>query len=791
MKISLSWLREWVPDAPDAQELAERLTLAGLEVDSVTTIGEGMDSFFVAEVLAVEPHPNADRLRVCQVSVADGQPLQIVCGAPNARAGMRSILATTGAVMPNGMKIRRSKLRGVESQGMLCSASELGLGDDHDGIVDLPADAPVGSDAAEYLNLPDVVIDIDITPNRGDCFSVLGVAREVAAFSGYRLAEPALAEPIPASSATMAVELQESDACTRFASRLVEGVDPSAETPRWMAERLQRAGLRSINPVVDVTNYVMLELGQPLHAYDADKISGSLVVRRATPGEPLVLLDEKAVELTDDIVVVADQSGALGMAGVMGGLSTMVTDATTRVLFEAAFWTPEWIAGRARRFGLHTDAATRFERGVDPAGQARAVQRATELLLSIAGGTTGPLQDEVHASHTTSRAPIELPWQRIEQLLGIAIDNDVVVGLLDRLGLDSEARSDGVLVTPPTYRFDLAIAEDLVEEVARVYGYDEIPAATALLEAPLKVASESATPLDRLRDLLVARGFYEVLTYSFVNPELALLCDGQSTELALSNPISADLAVMRRSLLPGLLTAAAANRARQHERLRLFEIGTCFEAGTDSAVETVRVGGFMSGRRSLEGWTEAAEVVDFFDIKSVVNALVGRRAGELEWTTSAHPAFHPGQSADVQLGGHSVGRVGRLHPRVANKLDLDHGSYFFELAAALVSKVPLPESTPVSRYPSVRRDIAILVGEDVAAATVMAIIRRAIPARLRHVVLFDVYRGKGVEPGLKSLAFGLILQETSRTLIDEEADSAVRAATDALSDQLGATLRDK
>ncbi|MEM8982284.1 MAG: phenylalanine--tRNA ligase subunit beta [Pseudomonadota bacterium] len=791
MKISLGWLREWVPDAPDVGVLAERLTLAGLEVDSVTTLGEGMEGFFVAEVLAVEPHPNADRLRVCQVSVADGQPLQIVCGAPNARAGMRSILATSGAVMPNGMKIRRSKLRGVESQGMLCSASELGLGDDHDGIIDLPADAPVGSAAPAYLNLPDAVIDIDITPNRGDCFSVLGVAREVAAFSGYRLAEPTLTEPLAGSDAVVSVELRETAACTRFASRLIDGTDPNAETPRWMAERLQRAGLRCIHPVVDVTNYVMLELGQPLHAYDADKIDGSLVVRRAENGESLVLLDEKEVELTDDVIVVADQTRALGMAGVMGGLSSMVTGATTRVLFEAAFWTPAWIAGRARRFGLHTDAATRFERGVDPAGQARAVQRATELLLSIAGGNAGPLHDEVDASHAAHRAPIALPWQRIEQMLGVAIDNETVIGLLDRLGLDTEPGVDSALVTPPSFRFDLDIAEDLVEEVARVYGYDEIPVATASLEAPLQAGSESKTPLDRLRDVLVARGLYEVLTYSFVNPELAELCDGEAAELALSNPISADLAVMRRSLLPGLLSAAATNRARQHERLRLFEVGTCFAAAADGPIEQTRIGGFISGPRALEGWAESAESVDFFDIKSIVNVLLGRRAADVEWTRSSHPALHPGQSADVVFAAKTVGRVGRIHPRVADQLDLDTGSYYFELAADVVSDSPLPESAPVSRYPSVRRDIAVLVREEVAAGAVVRTIQRAIPALLRQVVLFDVYRGKGVEPGLKSLAFGLILQETSRTLIDEEADSAVRAATDALREELGATLRDK
>ena len=791
MKFSLSWLRDWVPFAPDADELAERLTLAGLEVDDVTEIGQSLGGFVVAEVLAVEPHPNADRLRVCQVSVADGQPLQIVCGAPNARAGMHSILATTDAVMPDGTKIRRSKLRGIESQGMLCSASELGLGDDHDGIIDLPTDAPVGTPAATYLNLPDAIIDIDITPNRGDCFSLLGVAREVAAFSGQRLADPAVAEVPAGSERSQGVQLAAPETCTRFASRVVENTDPAATTPRWMAERLERAGLRTIHPVVDITNYVMLELGQPLHAYDLDKITGSLIVRRAAAGEPCVLLDEKALELDDDVVVVADEAGVLGLAGIMGGLSSSVTAATTNVLFEAAFWTPSWIAGRARRYGLHTDASLRFERGVDPAGQARAVQRATELLVEIAGGEAGPLADTVHESHVAARAPIDVPWRTIARLLGVSIAPDDVVNMLERLGMDCEADDAAVRVTPPSYRFDIAIAEDIVEEIARIYGYDEIPAATATLPVPLHADSEQSTPLARLSDLMVVRGYQEVVTYSFVSPDLQTLCDGEAEELTLANPISHELSVMRRSLLPGLVTSAAANVARQHDRLRLFEAGTCFGRDGDAIAETQRIGGFAAGPRDVEAWSGSKEPVDFYDVKADIEALVGSRAGELQYTPAGHPALHPGQSASIALAGTVVGVVGRLHPRLAGARDLSRNSFYFELDVDALRQADLPEYQTVSRFPQVRRDIAVLVREEVTAAELHSVIRQAIPDLLQDVVLFDVYRGKGVEAGLKSIALGLILQETSRTLIDEEADAAVRSATDALRALLGATLRDK
>ncbi|MEO1037340.1 MAG: phenylalanine--tRNA ligase subunit beta [Pseudomonadota bacterium] len=791
MKFPISWLRDWVPYAPEADELAEKLTLAGLEVDDVSVLGEQMDNFAVAEIMTVEPHPNADRLRVCQVSIADGQPVQIVCGAPNARAGMRSILASTGAVLPDGTKIRRSKLRGVESQGMLCSAAELGLGDDHDGIIDLPTDAPVGTPATTYLNLPDAVIDIDITPNRGDCFSVLGVAREVAAFSGQRLQDPVVAEPSAAVDTTLAVDLAAPETCTRFASRVITGIATDAQSPRWLVERLERAGLRAIHPVVDITNFVMLELGQPLHAYDMDKIDGSLIVRRAQDGEACVLLDEKEVALDDSVVVVADQSGPLGLAGIMGGLSSAVTADTTNVLFEAAFWTPAWIAGRARRFGLHTDASLRFERGVDPAGQARAIQRATELLLDIAGGAAGPLLDTTHPTHDAVRASIEVRWKTIERLLGIALAPDEVVNILERLGMRCEADDEAVSVTPPSYRFDLAIAEDIVEEVARVFGYDEIPAATAVLETPLNAGSEQDTPLDRLRDLLVDRGFAEVVTYSFVNPELQTRCDGPADELELANPISSDLSVMRRSLLPGLATCAAANQARQHDRVRIFEVGACFARDGDAVVETMRVGGLLCGPRDAEGWAGDRDSVDFFDAKADVEALFGVRGTELLWQQSEHPALHPGQTALVVLGNERIGRVGRLHPKLANSLDLDHGCFYFELDANALLQTPLPTFAPISRYPRVRRDIAVLVREEISAGEVLASIREAIPELLRHVVLFDVYRGKGVEPGLKSMALGLILQETSRTLIDEEADSAVRSATDALKTKLGATLRDR
>ncbi len=791
MKLPLSWLTEWLGELPDVERVAERLTMAGHEVDGIETIGAGLEPFQVAQIQRVEPHPNADKLRVCQVSAGGGDSLQIVCGAPNAAQGLKTILAPVGAKMPDGMKIRRSKLRGVESQGMLCSARELGLGDEHDGIIELPASAELGQPIPAALGLPDAVIDLDLTPNRGDCFSVLGIARELAVVFDKPLQAPAMQVPAAESDAEQSVRVSAPAACPRFVSRTVVDIDPGAVTPLWMTERLRRAGLRAISPVVDVTNYVMLELGQPLHAYDLDKISGEIDVRFAEDDESLQLLDEKTLKLNSDVVVIADDSGAIGMAGIMGGLSTAVSDTTTRVLFEGAFWSPAIIRGRARRFGMHTDASLRFERGVDPFGQARAVNRACELMLSIAGGKAGELAEVLNADELPQRHPISLRYQHLQRILGFEVAAADVHQILANLGLEITEKNEEIEVLAPSFRFDLEIAEDLIEEVARIVGYDEIPARTATSELALMSEPEARVEPSWIRSLLVARGFNEVVTYSFVDPGWQNEVCGDSDNLTLANPLSQELSAMRRSLLPGLLKTLGSHRARQASRSRLFEIGNCFVANAQPP-EVMRVAGIMWGDRYPEQWAGEGSRADYFDARAIVDVVLGQNGPGLELIkTSAHPGLHPGQSALLKLGGIDVGWLGTIHPKLAQAIDLDSAPVYFELDWAAIETQRLPEFAAISKFPAVRRDIAILVPVETPAGTILAGVKSHCGERLKDVILFDNYQGKGIEAGLKSLALGLILQETSRTLTDEETDSTVRSTAQMLEQKFGATLRDR
>lgn len=790
MKISTSWLADWIDDVAPLETLAEALTLAGHEVDEALLLGEGLHEFVVAEILRVEAHPNADRLKVCQVSIAGDESFQIVCGAPNARAGLRSILAPAGTKMPDGNKIRRSKLRGVESQGMLCSARELGFGDEHDGIMELPENAPVGKPVAEYLGLPDGVLDLDLTPNRGDCFSVLGIAREIAATSDASLTPPVFTDVAPLSEQSCPVSVLASEACPRFVSRLVVGIDTNATSPLWMTERLRRAGLRAISPVVDVTNYVMLELGQPLHAYDNDKIRGPIVVRMAQAGEALTLLDDKALQLADDVVVIADDTGAIGMAGIMGGLSTAVSESTTNVLFEGAFWTPDFIAGRARRYGMHTDASLRFERGVDPEQQQRAVNRAVELIVAIAGGETGPISEVVEVRALPIREPIQLNFERVNRLLGHTLGKETIVSILENLGMAVTVSGDGLEATPPAFRFDLQIAEDLIEEVARVYGYDAIPAVTAWFQSPLTSRPEAVTPEAEIRDFLISGGFNEIITYSFLDPVLQRQLLGDAEEIALANPISSELSVMRSSLLPGLVKTLLANKARQRNRLRLFELGNCFDA-TSTPPENMRIGGVLWGNELPEQWAGERRASDYYDGRNVVEGLLGHAAQYAHWSASQHPALHPGQSAQILLGDNLIGDVGILHPRLVAELELDPAPVFFELDLPQTLAGRVPSFTPVSRFPAVRRDLAVLVSESTPVGVLLASVKAAGGELLRDVRLFDNYQGKGIEAGLKSVALGLILQETSRTLTDEDTDSVVGSIREILEREHGARLRDR
>jgi phenylalanyl-tRNA synthetase beta chain len=791
MKFPESWLRAWVDLPTDSNEFAERLTMAGHEVDGIETAGEGLDDVLVAEVLEVSRHPNADRLSVCRVSDGSGNNRGIVCGAPNVVAGMKAVLALPGTTLPGGIKLRRTKIRGVESEGMLCSTAELGLGEDADRILRLPDDAPAGARLAEYLELPDRIYDLNLTPNRGDCFSMLGMARDIAALTGTSLKNSATYAVAASIDAAQAVALDDPDACPRFAGRVVRGIDTGARTPLWLTERLRRSGIRAIHPVVDVTNYVMLELGQPLHAYDLDRLSGTIRPRFAKAGERLTLLDEREVVISPDTVLVTDDSGPIGLAGIMGGLGTAVSAATTNVFFEAAFWRREVVAGRARKYGLHTDASLRFERGVDPAGQARAIERATSLLLEIAGGWAGPLTDERHEDRLPKRRPLALRRSRLHALLGMELEGREVTGILQDLGLVVEVTDGGWIVQAPGFRFDLDIEDDLIEEVARVFGYDRIPETTATASLPLGPVTEQSLDLDRVAETLVARDYQEVVTYSFIDAATDRVFAGRDSELALGNPISSEMSVMRGSLWPGMLKVAAANLARQQERVRLFEIGKTFHGTLANPEEVVRVAGLAIGPALPEQWSMKSREVDFFDVKADVEVLLGLtgREAELVFEHAGHPALQAGQSAQIACEGRVIGVAGKLHPSTARALDINRPVQLFELDAAAAFAAGVPVATAISRFPAIRRDIAVVVADDITSAMLIQVALSAAPDIIRRAVVFDVYRGSGIEAGLKSVALGLILQETSRTLTDDDADSATARAVQKLQHECSAILR--
>ncbi len=793
MKFAKSWLEDWVSADLAPEVLAERITAAGLEVDGVESEGEGLEKVLVAEVVEAGRHPDADRLSVCQVSYGAAETVEIVCGAPNVRPGLKTPLALPGTKLPNGLKLRKSKIRGVVSHGMLCSAVELGLGAESDGIMELPDDAPVGEALVGYLKLPDTVFDVDITPNRGDCFSVLGVARDVAALTSNRLREPEMNTVAATTQTRYPVERPVPEACPRFAHRVVSGINASATSPLWLTERLRRSGLRAIHPVVDVTNYVMLELGQPLHAYDMDKLSGPIRPRFAQKGERVTLLDEREVELHPDTVVITDDSGPIGLAGIMGGLSTMVTDATVNVFFEAAFWPQNVMAGQARSYGMHTDASVRFERGVDPAGQLRAVERAVELLVAIAGGDAGPSCDDVDDALLPERASLTLTAKRLAQVLGTDIPADEVTEILTSLGFVVAAdAAGGWQATPPSYRFDIAIEDDLVEEVARIYGYDRISESTAYAQTPLAEVPETSIESGLVADALAARDYYEVITYSFVDEALDALVNGVTSALALSNPISSEMSVMRASLWTGMLQSASSNVARQQERVRIFEIGNTYHGTLDAPNEVTRIAGVVLGARHDAHWSNDSQSVDFFDVKADVEALLSMAgwSDDAVFRAAVHTALQPGQTAEVLRGEVSVGYIGKLHPKIAAAFELKQDVFVFELDIAQTFATQVPVAEPISKYPSVRRDIAIVVAEDVVAADLLAAVRRASPELIRRVNIFDVYRGPGIEAGRKSVALGLILQETSRTLVDVDADAVVDAAVQIINREFGGQLRD-
>jgi len=792
MKIAESWLREWVNPDLDTEALGHQLTMLGQEVDGIEYEGVGIEDVVIAEVVECGKHPDADKLSVCKVSDGGKELIDIVCGAPNVRKGMKTPLAKPGTKLPNGMKLRKAKIRGVVSNGMLCSAIEIGLGDEADGIMDLPADAEVGQPLVEFLALPDTVFDLDLTPNRGDCFSILGIARDVSALTGAELKD-ALVDSVNATIDDIhPVELIEPAACPRFAGRLIRGIDPQAKSPIWMIERLRRAGLRGISPVVDITNYVMLELGQPLHAYDAALLQGPIRPRLANSGEKVTLLDEKEIDLTDDTVIITDDSGPIGIAGMMGGLSTAVSENTTDVFFEGAFWPQDFMAGRARNYGMHTDASLRFERGVDPEGQGRAVERATALLVDVAGGDAGPLIVESAADHLPKRESISLRKTRLARLLGIEISDAEVVGILENLQFEVTEIEGGWAVIAPSHRFDMQYEVDLIEEVARIHGYDSIPESTLSAQSPLETVTESAIDLERAAATLIARDYQEVVTYSFIDAEANTKFTGVESPLVLSNPISSDLSVMRASLWPGMVAVASANMARQQDRVRIFEASRSYHGTLEDHYEVVRIAGLVTGSVAPEQWGGSSESVDFFDIKADVEALLALASdsNDIRFVPADHPALQPGQAAVILRGDVEIGFVGKLHPRVAKDSDLKRAVYLFELDASKALASAAPEAEVISKFPAIRRDIAVVVDDKVSAEELTNAVATCAPELIRDVRIFDIYRGDNIEAGRKSVAIGLILQETSRTLTDEDADTVMAAAIANLEDKFAAELRD-
>ncbi|PWR00502.1 phenylalanine--tRNA ligase subunit beta [Leucothrix pacifica] len=794
MKVSETWLREWVNPEIDAAEIGSQLTMAGVELDGIEPVAADFSNVVVAEILSAEKHPGADKLRICQVNCGQDEPVQIVCGAPNARAGLKAPLAMIGAVLGasdgSSFKIKKSKLRGELSFGMLCSASELGLAESADGLLEIAADAPVGQDIREYMMLNDVILELDATPNRADCLSIAGIAREVGVLTQTQVTAPEIATVEVVSDEQFGIEIQATDDCQRYAGRIIRNVNVKAETPLWMVERLRRADIRSLGPVVDVTNYVMIEQGQPMHGFDFDKLSGGIVVRKAAEGEPLTLLDGREVALNENTLVIADQEKAVALAGIMGGLDTSVTDDTQNIFLESAYFVPEKIMGKSRNYGLHTDSSHRFERGVSPDLQAKALERATQLILEICGGEVAAVNDVVSNPALLDRSAIILQSSDIVRHLGITVDAERVTDILQRLGCEVEVASESWSVTPPVFRFDISREVDLIEEVARVYGYDKIPSRLRPMEPRIARKLETEVNEDILRQLLVAKGYREAVTYSFVPSEIELMLNPAQEQIRLANPISEELAIMRSTLWSGLIPALVKNLNRQQSRVRLFEMGLNF-VKTDSGIkQRKQLAGVITGTRNTEHWDTKAENVDFFDIKGDVEKLLAEATETtFHFAAVAHPALHPGQSAQIIDGDNVVGWVGALHPRLEKSLGLSQTVFLFELDMDRVSKKSLSAYKKLSRFPSIRRDLALIVDQSVTASAISRVLENAGVEALTSHSVFDVYEGPGVEAGQKSLALGLIFQDFSRTLEDADINAHVDSIVQLLEKQTGGVLR--
>ncbi len=791
MKLSEQWLRGWVNPPITAQALAEQLTMAGLEVDSVLPAAPAFSGVVVGLVQTVVPHPNADRLRLCTVKVGDAQSLEVVCGASNVRADLKVAVARIGALLPNNFKITESKIRGVVSQGMICSARELGLSDESEGIIELLPDAPIGINVRDYLKLDDHIIEIELTPNRGDCLSVQGVARELAAINSLGMLKLELKEQPAKHQESISVVVSQPEACPRYVGRVIRRINTHAQTPVWMQEHLRRSGLKCIYPVVDVMNYVMLELGQPLHAFDLSRLQGNIDLRFAHEGEKIKLLDGQEIVLKSSSLVVSDQQKAQAIAGIMGGLESAITASTEDLFLESAFFDPITIGVEARRYALQSDACYRFERGVDPELSRLAMIRASELLLQIVGGELGPITEVVHPEHLPARAPVSLSLAEVERLLGIKIESSRIEAIFLALGIKILSKSESTWqVQAPSFRFDLALEADFIEEIARLYGYNNIPAQTARYTA--RIAQESSTELtySQITQVLVNRGYHETITYSFVDDKVQSLLNPEQSALRLLNPLAQDMSVMRSSLWPGLLSVAQVNKARQCERVRIFEQGVCLEEYQGQWQQRSKLGALITGSFLKEQWAEKVRPVDFFDLKADLEALLDLGSLTVEWLPHpSHLALHPGQSARLECEGELLGYVGMLHPRWVQVLGLESAPGLFELDFERLRRHSLPRYQAVSKFPELRRDLAMIMDQTVPVASLRQKIHAELGECLKSLIIFDIYEGAPIEVGQKSVAIGLIFQDPQRTLVDDEINALLARVLTCLKREFKITLR--
>jgi phenylalanyl-tRNA synthetase beta chain len=791
MKFSKQWLQEWLENPISTEALLAQLPMLGHEIDSVEAVAGEFSGVIVAEVIACEQHPNADRLRICQVNNGS-ETIAIVCGGKNVRKGLKVALATVGAVLPGDFKIKKSKIRGEESLGMLCSEVELGMAETSDGIMELAVDAPVGADVREYLALDDVSIEVDLTPNRGDCLSVQGMAREVAAKNNLGLKTIEIKQQKPDTDATFEIKIAEPKACSSYVGRVIKNINAKAESPLWLKEKLRRSGLRPKSPIVDVTNYVLLELGQPMHAFDLDKLNGSINVRFANDQETIALLNEDEITLKSNTLVIADDKQVIAIAGVMGGLDSSCTEDTKNIFLESALFTPEKMAGIARQYGLHTDSSHRFERGVDPELQVKAMERATELLLEIVGGEAGPVSVKQSEADLPKKQIIQLSEIKVEKLLGISLEKTEISKILISLHMQVKESEEGWEILPPPFRYDVTHAEDLIEEVARFYGYNNIPLHHPESPVGFLARKETERTSKDWRQCLAGLGYHEAITYSFVDPKLQQLLEPHQAGLTLANPISADMAVMRSSLWTGLLQAVKYNQHRQQPRLRLFELGKRFIQTSDELLQEEMIAGVITAADMPEQWGQPGRKVDFYDIKGHVEALIDLTGNKQSFSYEAakHSALHPGQSSRLIYNEKEAGWLGALHPQVQQKLGLSGPVFLFEISQDALNKAVLPKFAGLSKFPSIRRDLALLVKNEVSAAELAKVAQEAAGSLLTNFTIFDVYEGKELPKGYKSIAVALILQDKGRTLVDDEVNDLMSRVIKALEEQLQARLRE-